>query len=57
MTTGRVLWFNEEKGFGVIVAEDGENFFVHYSAIMGSGFKSLKPGQPVEFDVYEGQRG
>lgn len=57
MTNGRVLWFNEAKGFGFIVSEDGRNLFVHYSAIAGDGFKTLKPGQEVEFDIYECQRG
>jgi len=57
MTNGRVLWFNEAKGFGFIVAEDGKNIFVHYSSIQGNGFKTLKEGQVVEFDLYENREG
>jgi CspA family cold shock protein len=57
-TTGRVKWFNEAKGFGFITREDGEkDCFVHYSAIQGSGFRSLQEGQRVEFDVVQGQKG
>jgi CspA family cold shock protein len=54
---GTVKWFNAEKGYGFIQSEDGEDVFVHFSAIQGEGFKSLDEGQPVEFDVTEGDRG
>ncbi|EAW7052005.1 cold-shock protein, partial [Listeria monocytogenes] len=50
-------WFNAEKGFGFIERENGDDVFVHFSAIQGDGFKSLDEGQAVTFDVEEGQRG
>ncbi len=57
-TTGRVKWFNESKGFGFITPDDGsKDCFVHYSAIQGSGFRTLVEGEEVEFDVTEGQKG
>lgn len=56
--TGRVKWFNDTKGFGFITPEDGQkDCFVHHSAIMGSGFKSLAEGDRVEFEVVQGQKG
>ena len=57
METGTVKWFNSEKGFGFITAENGNDVFVHFSAIQGDGFKTLEEGQAVTFDVEEGQRG
>jgi len=58
MTTGTVKWFNDKKGYGFITPEDGEkDCFVHFSAIMAEGFKSLKEGQRVEFEVVDGDKG
>lgn len=58
MTTGTVKWFNESKGFGFIVQDDGgADVFVHYNAIQGSGFKTLAEGQKVEFEIQKGPKG
>ena len=58
MATGTVKWFNETKGFGFISQDDGgADVFVHFSAIQGSGFKTLEEGQKVEFTVTDGQKG
>ncbi|MBI4388643.1 MAG: cold-shock protein [Nitrospinae bacterium] len=57
MTAGKVKWFNESKGYGFIESEEGEDCFVHFSAIQGEGFKTLKEGQPVEFERTMGQKG
>ncbi len=57
MNTGRVKWFNDSKGFGFIVNEDGKDVFVHFSAIEGDGYKTLREGQEVEFDCIEGPKG
>jgi cold shock protein len=54
---GRVKWFNNNKGFGFIEQENGQDVFVHYSAISGDGYKTLAEGQTVEFDVSEGAKG
>ena len=57
MTTGRVKWFNESKGFGFLEQENGEDVFVHFSAISGNGFKTLAEGDAVQFDVVKGPKG
>lgn len=54
---GKVKWFNAEKGFGFIERQDGDDVFVHFSAIQSDGFRSLDEGQAVEFDIVEGDRG
>jgi CspA family cold shock protein len=55
--TGTVKWFNDAKGYGFIARDDGEDVFVHYSAIQGQGFRNLEEGQRVEFSVEQGQKG
>jgi CspA family cold shock protein len=55
--TGTVKWFNETKGFGFIEQESGSDVFAHFSAISGSGFKTLAEGQKVQFTVTQGQKG
>ena len=56
--TGTVKWFNDDKGFGFIIRDDGEkDDFCHHSAVQGEGFKSLAEGAKVEFDVVDGQKG
>ncbi|MCF7546441.1 cold-shock protein [Enterococcus faecium] len=57
MEHGTVKWFNNEKGFGFIIVDGGDDVFVHFSAIQGDGFKSLEEGQEVEFTIVEGARG
>lgn len=54
---GTVKWFNAEKGYGFISTEDGQDVFVHFSAIQTEGFKTLEEGQKVEFEITEGARG
>ena len=54
---GRVKWFNADKGFGFIERDNGDDVFVHFSAIQGDGFKTLDEGQEVEFDIVAGDRG
>ncbi len=55
--TGTVKWFNESKGFGFITSDNGEDVFVHYTAISGQGFRTLAEGAEVEFEVVNGPKG
>jgi CspA family cold shock protein len=57
MATGVVKWFSPKKGYGFITMEDGQDVFVHYSAINGQGFRSLEEGEKVEFEVMQGPKG
>ena len=57
MLKGTVKWFNESKGFGFIEQEEGKDVFVHYSAISGSGFKTLNEGDKVQFEIVDGPKG
>ena len=57
MATGTVKWFNPDKGFGFISREDGDDVFVHFSAIQGEGYRNLEENQKVEFEVTQGPKG
>ncbi|MEW9501847.1 cold-shock protein CspD [Jeotgalibacillus marinus] len=54
---GKVKWFNNEKGYGFLEVDGGEDVFVHFTAIQGDGYKSLEEGQEISFDIVEGNRG
>jgi CspA family cold shock protein len=57
MYQGKVKWFSNEKGYGFIEADDGEDVFVHFTGVVGDGFKTLDEGQSVSFEIIEGNRG
>ena len=58
MARGKVKWFNDQKGYGFVTPDDGsKDVFVHYSAVQGDGFKSLREGEAVEFEVTQGPKG
>lgn len=57
MLQGKVKWFNPRKGYGFIATPDGPDVFVHYSSIAGEGFKTLEEGDPVTFDIVDGEKG
>ncbi len=57
MATGTVKWFNNEKGYGFIATEEGNDVFVHFSAIEGTGYRTLEEGQKVEFEIGPGRKG
>ena len=57
MQNGKVKWFNNEKGYGFIEVEGGNDVFVHFTAIQGEGYKTLEEGQEVSFEIVEGNRG
>ncbi len=57
MARGKVKWFNNQKGYGFITPESGPDVFVHYSSVAGDGYKSLKEGQEVEFEIEKGPKG
>ena len=57
MSEGKVKWFNPRKGYGFIATEDGRDIFVHYASISGEGYRTLAEGDPVTFDIVEGEKG
>ena len=57
MPTGKVKWFDPKKGYGFIIGEQGQDVFVHYTAILGNGFRALKDGETVQYDLVKGEKG
>ena len=57
MARGTVKWFNDQKGYGFIAPEEGDDVFVHHSSIQGEGFKTLREGEEVEFEITDGPKG
>ena len=57
MTDGKVKWFDARKGYGFIIGEEGEDVFVHYTSIVGDGFRTLKDGEPVHYESVRGDKG
>ena len=57
MSEGKVKWFNPRKGYGFIATDDGRDIFVHYASISGDGYRTLAEGDPVTFDIVEGEKG
>jgi len=57
MTSGQVKWFDSKKGFGFIIGPEGQDVFVHFSSILGDGFRSLKDGEAVEYELLRGDKG
>lgn len=56
-TRGKVKWFDPKKGYGFIIGPEGQDVFVHFSQIQGDGFRSLKDGEPVEYELFQGEKG
>jgi len=57
MVRGKVKWFNNQKGYGFLLPEDGKDVFVHYSVVQGDGYKTLNAGEEVEFEIIQGEKG
>ena len=57
MSKGKVKWFSNQKGYGFVTTEEGEDVFVHHSSIQGDGYKTLEEGQEVEFEIEKGDKG
>ena len=57
MSEGKVKWFNPKKGYGFIATSDGRDIFVHYASISGNGYRTLAEGDPVSFDIVDGEKG
>ena len=57
MPTGKVKWFDTKEGYGFIIGEQGQDVFVHYTSIVGEGFRALKDGEVVEYEIVEGEKG
>ncbi len=57
MPTGTVKWFDQKKGYGFIVGEEGQDVFVHYTSILGEGFRALKDGESVDYELVKGEKG